>query len=203
MLGVVALFMGIESIQRFLNPHEINFNIAIGVSVLGLIVNLISAVLLSDNHGHDHSHHHGDHVHDHNHQSALVHVIADAFTSVLAIVALILGKTLGWSWADPAMGIVGALVILKWAYSLCTATVWELLDGNSKLISEKDIKDLFKNDNHLEITDLHIWRIAPNAHACELVIYNDTPKGSEYYRDIILSELSIEHLIIEERRCIH
>jgi cation diffusion facilitator family transporter len=209
MLGLVAIFMAVESITRFLNPTKIDFSIAIWVSVVGLIVNLVSALLLKDSHdhhhGHDEHHHHNhdDHVHDHNHQSALVHVIADAFTSVLAIVALVCGKYFGWNWADPVMGIVGSIVILKWAYGLCKATIWELLDGNSKLIKEDDIKKIFSEDKNVEITDLHVWRIAPNAHACEVVIYNNDLKGSEFYRTKILENFNIEHLIVEERTCIH
>ena len=231
MLGLVAVFMGIESINRFLNPLQIDFSVAIWVAVAGLIVNLVSALLLKDSHHHDHDHDdhrthahhdkhdnhahhdehdnhtqvhdghndHNEHVHDLNHQSALVHVIADAFTSVLAIVALVLGKYYGWNWADPIMGIVGAIVILKWAYGLCKATLWELLDGNSKLIKKDDIKKLFSDDAEVEITDLHIWRIAPNAHACELIVYNKSLKGSDYYRNKILDKFEIEHLIIEEK----
>lgn len=210
MLGLVAIFMGIESIHRFLNPLQIDFTVAIWVAVVGLIVNLVSALLLKDSHHHDHDDHqdahhehddHNDHVHvhDHNHESALVHVIADAFTSVLAIVALVLGKYYGWNWADPIMGVVGAIVILKWAYGLCKATLWELLDGNSKLIRKEEIKKLFSYDSDIEITDLHIWRIAPNAHSCELVIYNKILKGSDYYRNKILAKFEIEHIIIEER----
>jgi len=204
MLGLVAVFMAVESFERFLNPTTINFTTAISVSVVGLVVNLLSAGLLWDSHGHDHHHHdHEDHVHDHNHKSALIHVIADAFTSVLAIVALITGKYFGWNWADPIMGIVGSVVILKWAYGLCKATIWELLDGNSRLIKEDDIRELFSNEDDVEVTDLHIWRIAPNAHACELVVYNNKPKGSDYYREKMLEKFSIEHIIIEERSCIH
>ena len=173
-----------------------------------MFVNVLSAVLLwdsHDHHHHDHSHdhHHEDHVHDHNHKSALIHVIADAFTSVLAIVALFLGKYFGWNWADPVMGIVGSLVILKWAYGLCKATVWELLDGNSKVIKEESIRDIFKDDSDVEITDLHIWRIAPSAHACEVMVYNNNPKGSEFYREKIQNSFNIEHLIVEERTCVH
>lgn len=211
MLGLVAVFMGFESFHRFLNPQTINFSTAIGVSIIGLIVNLLSALLLWDSHdhhhghdhGHDHHHHDHDHVHDHNHKSALVHVIADALTSVLAIFALIAGKYLAWNWADPIIGILGSIVILKWAWGLCKATVWELLDGNSKLIKEEHIRELFSHDENIEITDLHIWRIAPNAHACEVMIYNNTPKGSEFYREIIQNKFSIEHLIVEERVCKH
>jgi len=201
MLGLVAIFMGVESFERFLNPTKIDFSIAIWVSVLGLIVNLLSALMLKDSHDHHHDHH--EHVHDHNHQSALVHVIADAFTSVLAIVALILGKYFGWNWADPVMGIVGSIVILKWAYGLCKGTIWELLDGNSKLIKKDDIINIFSTDPNIEITDLHIWRIAPSAHACEIMIFNNELKGSEFYREKILEKFKIEHLIVEERNCIH
>ena len=142
-------------------------------------------------------------MHDHNHKSALIHVIADAFTSVLAIIALISGKYFSWNWADPVMGVVGSLVILKWAYGLCKATVWELLDGNSKVIKEESIIDIFKDDPDVEITDLHIWRIAPSAHACEVMLYNNNPRGSEYYREKIQKKYQIEHLIIEERSCVH
>lgn len=208
MLGLVAVFMGVESVIRFLNPVNISFSTAIIVSVAGFIVNVISAVILSDSHDHhhhegEHNHHHKDHVHDHNHQSALVHVIADAFTSVLAIAALLLGKYFGWSWADPMMGIVGSIVILKWSYNLCKATTWELLDGKSKIISEDKIKNIFSDIKDAEVTDLHVWRVAPNAHACEMMVYNNNPKGTEFYRERILNEFSIEHLIIEERTCTH
>ena len=207
MLGLVAIFMGVESVQRFLNPEAINFTTAIGVSILGLVVNLASAVLLSGDHGHHHHDHSQEsdhkHVHDHNHQSALVHVIADAFTSVLAIIALLLGKYYGWYWADPVMGVVGSFVILKWAYNLSKATVWELLDGNSLLIKSESIKSLFSEDEKIEISDLHIWRIAPSAHACEMIIYSHKQRGSDYYREIVLNKFPIEHLIIEERICIY
>jgi cation diffusion facilitator family transporter len=199
MLGAVALLMGIESLQRFMNPQVISFNTAILVSVVGLVINILSALLLWDSH--DHGHHenaHKDHVHDHNHRSALIHVIADAFTSLLAIVALFLGKYFGWNWADPLMGIVGAIVILKWAHGLMKKTSWELLDGKSTLISERKIRDLFIEDTNISILDLHIWRIAPSAHACELVVKTAELKGSEYYKKKIIKEYSVEHFIVEE-----
>lgn len=210
MLGLVAVFMGVESFERFLNPVKINFSTAIGVSIIGLFVNLLSAYLLWDTHEHEHEHEHDhhddhdhDHIHDHNHKSALVHVIADAFTSVLAIVALVTGKYYAWNWADPIIGIIGSIVILKWAYGLCRATVWELLDGNSKLIKNEELKKIFQEHKDIEITDLHIWRIAPNAHACEMTIYNENPRGTEFYRNKILEHIDIQHLIIEERVCSH
>lgn len=211
MLGLVAILMAIESVERILNPTTINFSTAILVSVIGLVVNLLSAVLLWDSHdhhhhghdhGHDHHHHHHDHdhkhVHDHNHKSALIHVIADAFTSVLAIVALLCGEYFGWNWADPIIGVLGSVVILKWAYGLCKATVWELLDGNAKLIKKEKVVELFKAEEGASIIDLHIWRIAPNAHACELVILNKNLKGSQYYRELLLKNFKLQHVVIEE-----
>ncbi|MFG1499621.1 CDF family Co(II)/Ni(II) efflux transporter DmeF [Halobacteriovorax sp. XZX-3] len=210
MLGIVAIVMGVESIGRFLNPMEIKFETAILVAIIGLIVNILSAVLLWDSHDHHHGHDHGhshdhshghNHVHDHNHRSALLHVIADALTSVMAIAALFAGKYFGWNWADPIIGILGAIVILKWAWGLAKDTVWELLDGNSKLFDEEEIRKLFSHDDDIEIADLHLWRIAPNAHACEVMIYNCNLKGSEYYREKILAKYNISHLIVEERLC--
>ena len=200
LLGLVAFLMIVESVERLMNPNTIQFTTAIGVAVVGLIVNVISALILKDDHHHDHDDDHKhleDHVHDHNHHSALVHVIADALTSVLAIVALLLGQWKNWQWADPVMGVVGAVVILRWAYKLCKDTGWELLDGNSKAISKSKIVEIFINDN-VEIIDLHIWRIAPSAHACELVVKSDSLKGAMFYREKILNEIEIEHLIIEE-----
>lgn len=200
MLGFAAIIMGIESFERFVNPVSINFSTAILVSIVGLVVNLLSAFILWDSHGHHHSDNESkEHVHDHNYKSALVHVIADAFTSVLAIFALLLGRYFGWNWADPIMGIVGSIVILKWAYNLCKDTTWELLDGNSKVITKDKVQNIFSDIEDAQITDLHVWRIAPNAHACELMVCNNKPKGTEFYRKRLLDKLSIEHLIIEER----
>ncbi len=200
MLGLVAIFMIVESFERFLNPVSISYDSALAVAVVGFIVNLVSAFILWDSHDH---HHAGDHTHDHNLKSAFTHVLADALTSVAAIVALALGKAYGWTWADPLMGIVGSIVILKWGYNLCKATVWELLDGHSKSIRPERIRKIFEDLDNVEITDLHIWRIAPNAHACEMVVYNQSPKGTEFYRDKIQSQYLIEHLIVEERTCQH
>ncbi|MBT7765979.1 MAG: CDF family Co(II)/Ni(II) efflux transporter DmeF, partial [Bdellovibrionales bacterium] len=148
MLGMVALLMCVESLNRFVSPQSIDFSTAIFVSVVGLVVNVASALLLWDSHDHQHDEHTAkDHVHDHNHKSALVHVIADALTSVMAIVALLLGKHFGWVWADPLIGVAGGVVILRWAYTLVRKTSWELLDGRSKLFSEDDIRNLFANDD--------------------------------------------------------
>lgn len=204
MLGVVAVIMAVESVERIINPKEIIFETAIGVSVVGLVVNILSALLLWNKHDHnhhhdDHDHHHDDeHVHDHNHESAFVHVIADALTSFFAILALLLGKYFGWTLADPLMGIVGSVVILKWAYNLCKSTLWELLDGNSKSISIDNLKQHIEEEGGGEVLDLHVWRIAPNAHACEVIIKSHEKRGSHFYRELIQKKYLIDHMVIEE-----
>lgn len=119
-LGVVALLMAVESIHRMIEPREIRFTEAIWVAVIGLVVNLVSAFLLKGehhhHHGHDHEHHH--HREDHNLKAAYFHVLADAMTSVAAIIALVFGRMFGWTILDPVMGVVGSLVIARWAFGL-------------------------------------------------------------------------------------
>ena len=139
-LAVVALIMAVESVVRLFQPQAIQFNEAIGVAIIGLTVNLASAWLLQDHHDHHHDHHHQDH-HDHHHdrddhdhqdhnlRAAYLHVLADALTSVFAIVALFSGKLFGWVWMDAVMGLVGAGVIAKWSYGLVRDTGLILVDG--------------------------------------------------------------------------
>lgn len=147
-LAAIAFMMISESIHRLLNPETIQFNQAILVATLGLIVNTVSAVWL---HGgfsgseHDHSHHHAHH-HDHNLKAAYLHVIADALTSVLAIIALIAGKYLGWIKLDALVGIVGALVILRWAWGLLKETGAELLDFHDNPELKIKIKSVIENN---------------------------------------------------------
>jgi len=201
---MIALLMGIESVSRFFSPVEIQFREAIFVAVVGLIVNVISALLLSHgDHHHAHSHSHGhsdkhhDH-HDHNIRSAYVHVIADALTSVLAIFALIVGLFSGASWLDPAMGVVGSCVILKWAYNLCRDAGWELLDGHAKSVDRGHLRRTLEEAG-AEVLDLHIWKIAPSVNACALVLQSSSPMGSDFYRKIVVNNCHITHLTIEER----
>jgi cation diffusion facilitator family transporter len=196
-LAFVAVLMAIQSMDRLANPIPIHFNEAIFVAVVGLIVNVVCAFVLFDKH-----HHHGEHTHDHNIKSAYIHVIADALTSVFAILALVLGKFYGASWLDPIMGIVGAVVILRWAYLLCRETAWELLDGHAKSIDQNEVRSHIEKDG-IEVSDLHIWRIAPNAHACEVVVTSNAHQGTNYYRKLIEERFSFEHLVVEERQCIH
>ncbi|WP_340121928.1 CDF family Co(II)/Ni(II) efflux transporter DmeF [Methylobacter svalbardensis] len=203
-LGVVALIMLIESGQRIVHPQLIHFNEAIAVAGFGLLINLISALLLKDHHGHDHNDHH-DH-HDHNLKAAYLHVLADALTSVLAIIALVLGKYYGWNWLDPVMGIVGALIIMQWSYSLMRETSPVLLDESIALKYKLAIKERIESDADNRISDLHIWRVGPGHFAIIVSIVSHDPKAPEYYKELLkgfryggISKLS--HITVEVNRC--
>ncbi len=201
-LGVVAIFMAWESIERFLSPVKINFNEAIIVAVVGLVVNILSVYLLqnkSDEHDH-HDHHHDhthSHGHDHNHQSALIHVMADALTSIAAIIALVIGKYQGFVWLDPIIGIVGSILILNWAYKLLKNTAWELLDGHAKDIDFDAVKTDLESKN-AKVTDLHIWRIGPHMVAVQAIVETTESSGIEFYRDLIEKRIPNAHINIEE-----
>lgn len=197
-LAIIAILMIVQSVDRLLAPVSIQFNEAIIVAVLGLVVNVVCAFILFDKH----HHHHGNHTHDHSLKSAYIHVIADALTSVLAIVALVIGKYSNAVWLDAAMGIVGSAVILRWAYSLCKETVWELLDGHAKAINRDEIAGHIEQSG-AEVSDLHVWRITPKAHACEMVIVTGELRGVNYYKSLIREKYDFSHLIVEEQICQH
>jgi cation diffusion facilitator family transporter len=165
---------------------------------MGLAVNVLCAVILAAKpHFHsDHDHDHG-HQHDHNMRGAYLHVVADAMTSVLAIVALVMGKVFQILWVDAFMGIVGSVVILKWAYGLCRETGWELMDGHAKTIDRKQVLSLIQDEN-TQVSDLHVWRVAPRSHACEIVVHAKQPRGADYYRHKLQSQFDIHHIIVEE-----
>ncbi|TAK62965.1 CDF family Co(II)/Ni(II) efflux transporter DmeF [Methylobacter sp.] len=204
-LGVVALIMLIESGQRIANPHTIHFNEAIAVAGFGLFINLICALLLQDRHHHDHTHGHSHH-HDHNLKAAYLHVLADALTSVLAIIALVLGKYYGWNWLDPIMGIVGALIIAQWSYSLMRETSPVLLDESIALKDKLAIKEKIESDADNRVSDLHIWRVGPGHFAIIISLVSHNPKEPEYYKELLkefcgggVNKLS--HITIEVNRC--
>lgn len=208
LLAVFAAGIGIESFQRLLEPRPVAFGEATIVAVLGLLVNLISAWLLSGGHGHDHDHdhghghehHHRGHHHDNNLRSAYLHVLADALTSVLAIVALLAGRYQGWVWLDPAVGIVGALVIARWSWGLMRDTGAILLD-RSDLHLVEEVRRRVESDGDSRVTDLHIWRIAPGAHAGIVALVADHPGAVDEYRARLADLRTIVHLSVEVHRC--
>ncbi|WP_153006211.1 CDF family Co(II)/Ni(II) efflux transporter DmeF [Sphingomonas sanguinis] len=187
-LGLVSLGIAYESITRLGDPQPVAFRDAIFVAVLGLLINLVSAYMLGHGHGHDHGHSHGHghgHSHDHHHhnhghshdphggdtnmRAAYIHVLADALTSVMAILALMAGRYLGWVWLDPAVGLLGAVVIANWSVGLMKQASTVLLDAaDPKLAAE--VRDRIEGPGDTRIHDFHIWRIGPTAHAVVLSI---------------------------------
>ncbi|UZW54416.1 CDF family Co(II)/Ni(II) efflux transporter DmeF [Sphingobium sp. JS3065] len=168
-LAFTALFIAVESVMRLFEPVKVAFGEATLVAVTGLVINLISAVLLRHDHSHDHSRDDG-HGHDpkqghadNNLRAAYVHVLTDALTSVLAIVALLAGRFIGWWWLDPAVGLLGAVVIARWAWGLMRDTAAILLDTAEPALTAR-IKGLAEAEG-ATIRDLHVWRIGPHAHA--------------------------------------
>jgi cation diffusion facilitator family transporter len=201
-----ALIMVTESTSRFISPVEISYNQALVVAVLGLIVNGLSAWIFAAT-PHDHHHHHsGDghghaHHHDHNLRAAYLHVLADALTSVLAIVALLAAKFYGANWLDPFMGIVGAALVSPWSYGLIRDSARVLLDRQADEETVAAIRDSLERDSDDRITDLHCWSIGPGIYAADLAIVSDNPKSPADYRSRIPSELGIVHATIEVHRC--
>lgn len=166
LLGVTALFIAVESILRFFEPVQVAFGEATLVAVIGLVINIASALLL----GHDHSHADGGahgHAHaDNNMRAAYIHVLTDALTSVLAIAALLAGRYMGWWWLDPAVGLLGAVVIARWAWGLMQDTAAILLDTAEPALMAR--LRLEAEAEGATIRDLHVWRIGPHAHAAIL-----------------------------------
>ncbi len=206
-LGVVALAMIGESVHRIFAPENIHFNEALLVAVIGLVVNLVSALLLHGSghghghaHGHSHAHDHSPgthHHHDHNLKAAYLHVIADALTSVLAIVALLAGKAFGWVFLDPVMGIVGALVISRWAYGLLRDTGKILLDHNDHQKLSGQIKTLIEADADNRVADLHLWNLSANKLASIISVVTHHPQPPNYYKDLLQELPMLEHVTVE------
>jgi cation diffusion facilitator family transporter len=207
LLGVVALLMGIESIARISNPVAIAFNEAIVVAVIGLAVNLVSAWLLKDDHQHGqdhdeapHDHHHDEHHHhhrDHNREAAYAHVLADALTSIFAIVALTAGLLWGLNWMDPAMGVLGAVIIAKWSWSLMRSSGRVLLDATPTGVTALAVRKAIEGDGESRVTDLHVWRIAPGQLAAVLTIAARRPQSAAQYRARLAGIQSLGHTTIE------
>lgn len=164
LLMVVALFMAFQSVERLFNPVQIRYNEAIVIAVLGLVINLICAWLLHDDHHHHHHHHsheHGDHhEHDLNQKAAFLHVVADALTSVLAIIALFAGKYFGWDFLDALLGIVGAILVGKWSFGLIKETGKTLLDAEMDHPVVDEVREVISDLKlDIQITDLHVWKV--------------------------------------------
>ena len=193
-LGVFAVGIAAESVNRLLNPVSVDFGDAIVVAVLGLMVNLVSAAMLS--HGHGHAHDDAHRHHDHNFRAAYMHVLADALTSVLAIVALVSGRFLGWVWLDPVIAIVASLVIARWSWTLIRQTAQVLLDTADRDLLER-MKSEIEGGGDCTVADLHVWRIGPGAHAA-IVSARGTVSATELRRRLSAVR-GLVHLTVEVR----
>jgi cation diffusion facilitator family transporter len=238
-LALIAVLIGYEAILRFLSPIPIHFTEAIPIAVVGLMVNVASAWLLSgDHHGHSHGHGH-DHSHDHSHdhaahdhaahdhaahdhpahdhaahdhathadhsssahrdnniRSAYIHVVADAAISVLAITGLVLARAFGWMWMDPLAGVIGALVIANWSYSLMRDTGSILLDMNPDQGMTDKVRAAIESDGD-RLVDLHLWRLGPGHLGAVVSVLTSKPRDCEYYRARLKSYKSLSHVTVE------
>jgi cation diffusion facilitator family transporter len=211
-LAMIAVLIGYEAVSRLIAPVPISFNEAIPIAVLGLIVNIVSALLLSGGSGHDHGHSH-DHAHGHSHdhgdahvhgrahrdnnmRAAVVHVLADAVVSVLVIAGLVLGRTFGWLFMDPVAGILGAAVIASWSYGLIRDTGAILLDMNpDRGMAEKVRATIERDGDRLE--DLHLWRLGPGHLGAILSVVTTKPRDAGHYRRLLRHFHNLSHVTVE------
>lgn len=204
LIGVAGLML-YQSAERLISPMPIHYDQAIAIAAGGLVVNLLCAWLLKDGHHHEHSHthtHSHEHHHDLNLRSAYLHVVADAATSVLAIIALFGGKFWAVNWLDPAMGIVGALLVLVWAYKLLLETGRVLLDAE---MDSPVVAEIFEviNDSKVQakITDLHVWRVSKNKYACILSLLTHETVTPDYFKAQLSIHEELVHITVEINHC--
>ena len=200
LLAVFALLMAWESFSRLINPVEIIFNQAILVAVVGLSINGISVFILgvNEHHGRE-EHHRHKHTHhdDHNLKSAYLHVMADALTSVLAIVALLAAKYFGFIWMDPAMGVVGAILVARWSVALLRSSGSVLLDRQGPQSIRQRISESIEGDDNSRVADLHLWSIGPNIYAAVVTVVAHDPATPDEYKARIPKNLGLAHISIE------
>lgn len=211
LLGVAGL-MVFGSVERILTPQPIHYVEALMIAVIGLVVNVVCALILGhaqEHHGHGHTHdaHDSHHHHDLNLKSAYLHVIADAATSVLAISALAGGMVYGWSWLDPAMGIVGATLVAVWAKGLLVETGKVLLDRemDHPVVAEiRDVIEAGSDEGDARIADLHVWRVGQQSYACAISLVTHNPAlTAEQVREQLSIHEEIAHVTVEIHQCDH
>ncbi|QET05053.1 CDF family Co(II)/Ni(II) efflux transporter DmeF [Cupriavidus pauculus] len=218
LLGIAAL-MVFGSVERMISPQAIHYQEAMAVTAIGLVVNLACAMILGGAHGHDHGHahghnhghnhghgHHHDHAHDLNLRSAYVHVLADAATSVLAILALAGGWLFGWGWLDPVMGIVGAVLVGVWAFGLLRQTGVVLLDREMDHPVVAEIREVLASFNvgpeGTQVADLHVWRVGKDKFSCAIsLVTHDADLSPAHVRNALRIHEEIVHVTVEIHRC--
>jgi cation diffusion facilitator family transporter len=202
-LGLIAVQIFYESALRLVHPVAIAYGEAISVAALGLGVNLVSAWLLRDSHDHHHGqgHPHGDHRHhDNNLRAAYIHVLADAATSVLAVAALVIAMYSQWVWTDPAVGIIGSLVIASWAFGLIRDAGAVLLDVSVDKNLETVIRDRLETRGD-RVTDLHLWQVGPGHRAAVISVVSDNPLPPATYKRRLGGLRGLSHVTIEVELC--
>lgn len=221
-LVIVAIWVGVESAEALAEGKIANFGEALPIAVLGLLVNGASALLLGTGHtyGHGHAHGHDDHDHDHaphdhgngqpkagtidwNMRAAYIHILADALTSLLAIIALSLGYWAGIWFLDPIVGIIGGIVIAWWAVGLCRQSSRQLLDVVSSPAHEDRVRHHLEGIDDVRVADLHVWELGPGRRSCIVSLVTSTPREVEFYRQAVLKALPVAHLTIEIHQCEH
>ena len=230
LLAAVAVGLAVDAVHTLVAPVPVNWTDAMVVAVLGLVVNLASVWVLarggSDAHlghahhdeGHAHvradgrAHDHADHTrhppargeghrHDHNYRAALVHVAADAFTSVLAIGALAGGLWFGWGWLDPVVALIGAAVIGQWSWGLIRASGRALVDATADAPLRQAVRAAIESDGDAQLVDLHVWQVGGKAWAGALSVVADRPLDAAAYRDRLRPLRDLRHVTIEVNRC--
>lgn len=211
LLVLFALMMAWESVVRLIYPTEISFDQAIFVAFLGLLVNGVCAFILSGEEsavetptdGHCQRGHAADagtpksNSHDHNRRAAFLHVVADALTSVLAIMALLSAKYFGWIWMDPLMGMIGAALVTHWSVGLLRDAGAVLLDRQGPASIETAIRHSIEVHPHCKVADLHLWAIGPGIYAVELVVVTPAPQPPDYYKALLPVDLGLVHVTVE------
>jgi cation diffusion facilitator family transporter len=202
LLGLVALIMAVQSIERLVSPVRVHFDQALTIAVIGFVVNLACAWILRERHAHgSETHAHASHHHDHNLAAAYLHVLADALTSVLAIAALICGKYLGWVALDPVMGIIGAAVIAHWSIGLLRSTGRVLLDAEDTGALTNKVRRLIEQGTAHRVADLHVWRVGIGVYACIVTVVTRDRISAEEIKTQLADIRAIRHLTVEVNRC--
>ncbi|MGH6665248.1 MAG: CDF family Co(II)/Ni(II) efflux transporter DmeF [Pseudolabrys sp.] len=203
-LALIAGLIGYEAVTRLFTPVPIHFADATWLAAIGLCVNLASAWLLFDHDHHlahdDHGHGHHQHGHDTNIRAAYVHVLADAMTSVLAIVALLAGRYFGWVWMDPLMALVGVAVILSWSFGLMRSAGTVLLD----MVPDRDLAGRIRQRlevNGDRVSDLHLWRLGPSHDGLIAAVVSDRPQPSSAYKRRLEGIEGLSHVTVEVHAC--
>ncbi len=206
-LALIAMLIGYEAVMRLFWPVAIEFREAIPIAALGLAVNVASVLLLGGGghshthpvahaHGHDHDHAHHHAHRDNNMRAAVVHVLADAAVSVLVIAGLTLALFFRWNWMDPAVGMIGAVVIAAWAYTLIRDTGAILLDMNPDRAMTERMRAVIETDGD-RLTDFHVWRVGPGHLAAILSVETCQQRGPAYYQSQLRRFRSLSHVTIE------